>query len=623
MLRKITRLFNPIARFAAGHRWFPLWAIVEHRGRTSGRIYEIPVVARKTSDGFVIPLPFGPATSGRATSSPPAAAASAGRAGDYDLTDPKVVDRASVADAFNAGMRAVMGPREHERVPDAARGRLALVLDLSVEEDHRGTGGRQRAARGDRLVEGGGGDDDDVGAVAGDEAASVEFVAPRAPGRGRRRGAHGRGSGPRPDRRAACRPASADPRGGPRARDRAMDRRTRPARPSRTRRPRRSARAMPRCSCLSRPGRPTTRAPAPRPSRRGRAGRSPRSRTRRTGRDRPGRAAGRARSGHERDAAGGRCQDVERGPDRGVADGVDLGGDAVGGGALAEFGETLGFGDPHAATSVWREVVPHRRLEVGEEPRRPRPERTVGEALLPADPGTARGIGPEHVPAADPAGDRGLERVVTQRGEDADGQRAGLGQAGVGRVRPGELRVRRERPRVVGGDDTQLQERAAGLDEGAAQVGLARERDERADEARRRLVEDTFGGPVGGAADDAADRVGRRRVDRHPPRVPRDWPATRGGRAPRARRGDPARRLRCRRRSASGPSDRRPSRGLPATPPGRGLRARHGPRPSRPRACEPRTGPPGASRARPGRGGGARRSGPGPRPRRARGRSAR
>ena len=110
MLRTITRLFNPIGRFAAGRRWFPLWAVVEHRGRTSGRIYEIPVVARKTSDGFVIPLPFGSATPWARNVIAAGGCRIRWSGRDYDLTDPKVVDRASVADAFNAGMRAVMGP---------------------------------------------------------------------------------------------------------------------------------------------------------------------------------------------------------------------------------------------------------------------------------------------------------------------------------------------------------------------------------------------------------------------------------------------------------------------------------------------------------------------------------
>jgi deazaflavin-dependent oxidoreductase (nitroreductase family) len=61
-LRALARPFGPIANRVAGTRLFPLWGIVRHRGRTSGKAYATPVVVRSTADGFVIPLPFGDAT---------------------------------------------------------------------------------------------------------------------------------------------------------------------------------------------------------------------------------------------------------------------------------------------------------------------------------------------------------------------------------------------------------------------------------------------------------------------------------------------------------------------------------------------------------------------------------
>ena len=51
-----------LARPLAGRRLFPLWAVLEHRGRTSGVVRRTPVVARRTDGGFVIPMPFGPST---------------------------------------------------------------------------------------------------------------------------------------------------------------------------------------------------------------------------------------------------------------------------------------------------------------------------------------------------------------------------------------------------------------------------------------------------------------------------------------------------------------------------------------------------------------------------------
>jgi len=61
-VRALARPFGPIAQRMAGSRWFPLWAILRHTGRTSGTAYSIPIVALHTADGFIIPLPFGDAT---------------------------------------------------------------------------------------------------------------------------------------------------------------------------------------------------------------------------------------------------------------------------------------------------------------------------------------------------------------------------------------------------------------------------------------------------------------------------------------------------------------------------------------------------------------------------------
>ena len=61
-IRAIARPFGPIAKRMAGTRVFPLWGIVRHTGRTSGKSYATPVVVRPTPDGFLIPLPFGDAT---------------------------------------------------------------------------------------------------------------------------------------------------------------------------------------------------------------------------------------------------------------------------------------------------------------------------------------------------------------------------------------------------------------------------------------------------------------------------------------------------------------------------------------------------------------------------------
>ena len=57
------RLSRGTARLAlpfAGKRWFPFFSVVRHTGRASGRSFETPVAARRTTDGFVLALAFGP-----------------------------------------------------------------------------------------------------------------------------------------------------------------------------------------------------------------------------------------------------------------------------------------------------------------------------------------------------------------------------------------------------------------------------------------------------------------------------------------------------------------------------------------------------------------------------------
>jgi deazaflavin-dependent oxidoreductase (nitroreductase family) len=61
-VRWLARAVEPVASHLAGTRWFPLWAILRHTGRTSGKAYATPVVGLRTPDGFMIPLPFGDAT---------------------------------------------------------------------------------------------------------------------------------------------------------------------------------------------------------------------------------------------------------------------------------------------------------------------------------------------------------------------------------------------------------------------------------------------------------------------------------------------------------------------------------------------------------------------------------
>lgn len=52
------RVVNPLVRVVAGRRLSPV-ALVEHRGRRSGRRYRTPVVAFAVAGGYVVALPYG------------------------------------------------------------------------------------------------------------------------------------------------------------------------------------------------------------------------------------------------------------------------------------------------------------------------------------------------------------------------------------------------------------------------------------------------------------------------------------------------------------------------------------------------------------------------------------
>ena len=96
-VRAFARVFGPLGGRMAGHRFFPLWAILRHTGRKSGTTYATPVVARHSGDGFFIPLPFGDATQW-AKNLFAAGGGSIRYAGrEYRITDPRVVDREDIA----------------------------------------------------------------------------------------------------------------------------------------------------------------------------------------------------------------------------------------------------------------------------------------------------------------------------------------------------------------------------------------------------------------------------------------------------------------------------------------------------------------------------------------------
>jgi len=54
-----TPILNRLVTRIAGKRYVPLYVLLRHRGRRSGREYATPVVGMRVPGGFVIPMAFG------------------------------------------------------------------------------------------------------------------------------------------------------------------------------------------------------------------------------------------------------------------------------------------------------------------------------------------------------------------------------------------------------------------------------------------------------------------------------------------------------------------------------------------------------------------------------------
>src|SRR5438128_3893512 len=124
VIKGLAKVLNPALGKIAARGWIPVWGVVVHTGRKSGRRFVTPIALARTDDGFVIPLPWGPGTDWCRNLI--AAGGGVVRWGgrDHVVRDPEVVDRAVAAPAFPALARPlipVVGIRRFLRVRLADR----------------------------------------------------------------------------------------------------------------------------------------------------------------------------------------------------------------------------------------------------------------------------------------------------------------------------------------------------------------------------------------------------------------------------------------------------------------------------------------------------------------------
>lgn len=105
---RLVKLTSPLAVRLAGHRWFPLWAVLRHRGRRSGKQYAIPVAVLHTPDTFVIALPWGSHTNWAQNVLAAGGCTVRWKAVEHAVTDPRLVGPDVAMTAANRLERMVL-----------------------------------------------------------------------------------------------------------------------------------------------------------------------------------------------------------------------------------------------------------------------------------------------------------------------------------------------------------------------------------------------------------------------------------------------------------------------------------------------------------------------------------
>ena len=123
LLRVVARAGGALSGPVSGTRWFPLWAIVSHTGRRSGRAYRTPIAVQRTPDGFLVTLPFGAATQWVRNVLAEDGCSLRWRGRDVRLADPRIVDWSVARSRYGLVLRTVipvLGVRTFLHLADAA-----------------------------------------------------------------------------------------------------------------------------------------------------------------------------------------------------------------------------------------------------------------------------------------------------------------------------------------------------------------------------------------------------------------------------------------------------------------------------------------------------------------------
>jgi deazaflavin-dependent oxidoreductase (nitroreductase family) len=102
-----TPVLNRVVSRIAGRRYVPLYILLRHQGRRSGRAYATPVVGMRVPGGFAIPMAFGEGADWYRNIVAAGGATIRQHGADHQLVDPAAIDPDSDASPFPGWQRPV------------------------------------------------------------------------------------------------------------------------------------------------------------------------------------------------------------------------------------------------------------------------------------------------------------------------------------------------------------------------------------------------------------------------------------------------------------------------------------------------------------------------------------
>lgn len=108
LLIKTAQATAPLALRIARTGIIPFWGVVRHRGRRTGKSYATAIAVRPTTDGFVLPLPWGEGTDWCRNLRAAGGGIVRWDGAEIEVNDPEVIDTAEALPAFNTVMRPLV-----------------------------------------------------------------------------------------------------------------------------------------------------------------------------------------------------------------------------------------------------------------------------------------------------------------------------------------------------------------------------------------------------------------------------------------------------------------------------------------------------------------------------------